>query len=774
MAIIQQAAKSAKHSQAEKYKQYAENSLSFVEKILGETLPDCLKPIFESWDKYQITVLVSATSVGKTYSLARLALHSYICQMKPKIFMAAAPPEDNLRLMLWYELLSASYKCPDLLKYDKITDLMVAPLGEDNNEEKKVSRLIKGLIIPSTGDPHQREAKFSGKHAPYLGFILDEGDAIPPEVYKGIDGCQSGGKTRLMIAFNPRKQSGPVWDLIKSGRARVIKIGAFDHPNVITGKNIIPGAVTQEKTVQRINMWTRPLMPGEKIDQDCFQIPNFLVGKQAALEGEDRYYEPLPAGWRKIEDQQFHYKVLAQYPTQSESSLIPKLWFDRAVENGKRYVAQYGGAPPVGMKPRLGYDVAETLAGDDNVISSRWDWLMNVGVDRWKGMDIIDGADRAERRYNEMNAAELLVDATGVGAGTAPYLRRKKVNVSGVKVAQRPTQSPGASQEAIHYRLREQLMWDMRQWFSREDAALIPYSVKLEEQFLFWQYTIENGEIKCSKKDEFKKIFGYSPDDFDSALLTFGATMRPSRAMFGYRYHSFLYRRVGDTQNQIYRDNQHIPVFTYLVVDPDFDSDKNENKQAVVVFAKGVTSEHDQKTGETKPLNCLWTLEYIYDFMTPAQVIDAIIKLHRKYYLNSVIVKADGGKRIYAPMMNEKINGDVFFQRYPLTPIFSPYHEGDRKGRIYTALQPRMDLGQIFIREDMDELEEEFQSFDAITDPVLLNCLQFGDQFSTECVDSLYYAAPRHQRKTRQDEQNESAGGWRDWGIKNLSELGMG
>ena len=39
-----------------------------------------------------------------------------------------------------------------------------------------------------------REAKFSGKHAPYLLFILDEGDAIGDEVYRGIESCMSGGR----------------------------------------------------------------------------------------------------------------------------------------------------------------------------------------------------------------------------------------------------------------------------------------------------------------------------------------------------------------------------------------------------------------------------------------------------------------------------------------------------------------------------------------------------------------------------------------------------
>lgn len=455
-----------------------------------------------------------------------MALASYVCQHLPKVFITAAPPEDNLKLLLWSEILRAAYSNPSIFGHEKITqDLTISPQADGETKEDLLSRLIKGLIIPATGDAHVREAKFSGKHSAYLAFICDEGDAIPPEVYKGIDGCLSGGTTRLMIFFNPRKQSGPVWDLIKSGRANVVKISAFDHPNVITGDNVIPGAVTQAKTIQRINEWTRPLVAGEQIDAECFQVPEFLIGKAAPREDGSSWYEPLVAGWRHIEDPQFSYKVLAQYPAQSESGLIPRIWYERAVENGKRYLAEHGDVRANGVLPRLGYDIAESLAGDENVISARFDNVLKLGLDRWKGMDIIAGADRAERRYFESGAEMIAVDATSIGAGTAPTLRQRKVNVSAVKVAERPTKKPGAAEEAKFHRMREQLMWAAREWFGRSDAAIIPENPndlkEFEEQCLFWDYEKMGGEIKITTKDKFKEAFGYSPDLWDSVILTF-------------------------------------------------------------------------------------------------------------------------------------------------------------------------------------------------------------------------------------------------------------
>ena len=157
---------------ADLYQQYASDSIAFIENVCGKFVPDCLRPIFQAWDNNSITVVISATGVGKTWSGAGLTLSSYICQQRPKIFITAAPPETNLKLLLWNEIRGFVYSNPGTFKNEKMTqDMLITPKGEDNDEEK-VSRLISGLIIPATGDSYIREAKFSGKHAPYLAFSV--------------------------------------------------------------------------------------------------------------------------------------------------------------------------------------------------------------------------------------------------------------------------------------------------------------------------------------------------------------------------------------------------------------------------------------------------------------------------------------------------------------------------------------------------------------------------------------------------------------------------
>ena len=208
-----------------------------------------------------------------------------------------------------------------------------------------------GIPIPLTGTEKQREAKFSGKHAPYLLFIIDEGDAVPIEIYRGIESCMSGGHARLLIMFNPRNESGYTYQLEHQKIANIIEMTAFNHPNVKTGENVIPGAVTRETTIARINKWTRPMYQGERKDSSCFEVPNFLIGK-IAPDGSGKTFPPLQGGWRKVVEPQFAYMVLGRYPETSENQLINRTWIDAAMARWTEFVSRQNSEnPPAGYLP---------------------------------------------------------------------------------------------------------------------------------------------------------------------------------------------------------------------------------------------------------------------------------------------------------------------------------------------------------------------------------------------------------------------------------------
>jgi hypothetical protein len=248
---------------------YKDHPVKFGQEVLHETYTDDVKKVMRSIRDNEVTIAVSANAVGKTHCAARLAWWFYLTRTEVQVYTAAAPPEDNLRRLLWGEINAVIEARPELAEGNKINSL---------NIQRAPRQFITGVTIPTSGNSGERQAKFSGKHAPSLMFIFDEGDAIPDEVYAGREACTSGGEFRTLIMFNPRQPKGEAYRMIRDGRANVVEMSAFRHPNVVTGQDIIPGAVDRNTTVRRIRQMCRWIRKDEKISADAatFVLPKYL------------------------------------------------------------------------------------------------------------------------------------------------------------------------------------------------------------------------------------------------------------------------------------------------------------------------------------------------------------------------------------------------------------------------------------------------------------------------------------------------------------------
>ncbi|MEM7345429.1 MAG: hypothetical protein AAF485_14405 [Chloroflexota bacterium] len=449
------------------YHKYQDDPVTFAQQVLEETFTGDIIKVMESVRDNPVTVAQSANSTGKTHGAARIAIWFYKCFPNAQVYTTAAPPEGNLKKLLWGEIGSIATDHPKVFDDDRIINLHI---------EGGPKEFITGVAIPQSGTPQQREAKFSGKHAPNLLFIVDEGDAVPDEIYTAIESSMSGGHSRLLVMFNPRAERGEVYRMIRDQRANVVSLSAFNHPNVVTGEDVIPGAVSREKTVTRINAWTRTLMPGEKAGNDTFEVPTYLIGTQArSLDGKTTY-PPLPAGVRKITNPAFSYMVLGEYPPQGEQQLIHRVWLDAARSRYDAYVAQFGDVPPIGVQPVMGQDVAE-FGDDSNVACFRYGgWV--APLEYWGGMDTDLTATKAAGLYKDRRAQKANIDATGVGSGVAPKMSRNGCKAHSIKVASSPTV---AVEEGEFHLLRDQLWWLTREWLRTDPGAMLPPDERLLE-----------------------------------------------------------------------------------------------------------------------------------------------------------------------------------------------------------------------------------------------------------------------------------------------------
>lgn len=523
------------------YARYQDDPVGFGVNILGETFTPDVARMMESVRDNPVTIARSANSTGKTHGAARIAVWFYKCFSGVQVYTAAAPPENNLRRLLWGEIGSITTRHRSLFEHDRVLQLHI---------ERSPNEFITGVTIPSTGTEAELKAKFSGKHAPYLLFIVDEGDGVPDEVYEGIEACMSGGHARLLILFNPRAKAGPVYRMETNRQGNIVRLTAFDHPNVLTGQNLIPGAVTREVTVRRLNEMSRPLAGTEQPDNYCFEVPDFLVGCVAT--GKDGIpFLPLSGGWRKITNPALSYMTFADYPAFGSNQLISEEWYNAARARYDLYVARYGERPPAGVKGRLGLDVAE-MGDDSNVACRRYGGFVPP-LETWGGVDPLVTGDRAITIYQANDISEILVDGTGIGAGTAPHIERKLGPgiATGVKVASAPTEviyesgtvkKPTASvafttvegEEMIAEfgTLRDQLWWAVREWLRTDPGAMLPPDEELRDELLAATYETKGKSLKVLDKPAMKELLRRSPDRADALCLTFAPERPPLRIDF--------------------------------------------------------------------------------------------------------------------------------------------------------------------------------------------------------------------------------------------------
>lgn len=489
------------------YTQYQQDPIGFGEQVLGENFTGDVKKLLESVRDNAVTIARSANATGKTHGAARVATWFYKCFEGAQVYTAAAPPESNLKKLLWGEIGSILEGHPGLFEADSLTNLHIA---------RGAQEFITGVTIPLSGTEAQREGKFSGKHAPYLLFIIDEGDAVPDEVFRGIEACMSGGYARLLVMFNPRAEAGEVYRMERNGTANIVELSAFNHPNVLAGKDLIPGAVTRETTIRRINEWCRPVAEGETPGTaECFELPDFLGG-QTALSQNGREYPPLKPGWYRIMEPAFSYMVLGQYPAQGENQLISREWIARARARWDLYISEYGEIPPKGVDAVMGQDVGE-FGADANVSCFRYGGFVEKMV-VWGGVDPVVTGDRAASEYNARKVAYCNVDATGVGAGVAPQMKRGGCTAISIKVASSPTKKDEMGEFKI---LRDQLWWAVREWLRTDIGAMLPPDEMLLEELRTPTYKVQNGNIRIMDKDTMRELLKRSPDRADALCLTF-------------------------------------------------------------------------------------------------------------------------------------------------------------------------------------------------------------------------------------------------------------
>ncbi len=322
-------------------------------------------------------------------------------------------------------------------------------------------------------DQVQIGSALAGLHAQYVMWLLDESGDHPDAILPAVEAIFAGDpkEAHIVQAGNPRRRSGPLYIACVTARNLwyVVEITADPDDPRRSPRISIEHARNQIATYGRDNPWILVDIFGQFPPADF----NALIGIEEVNEARKRYYREH----------------------------------------------ELKGSPRV-----MAVDVARQ--GDDaSVLCKRWG-LQMMPLKKWRNITGIQGAGEIQREWTQWKADACFVDATG-GFGSSwidnlMLLRRAPIGVQYAAAAHDPQR---------FYNKRSEMAWDFVEWIKRGGA--IADDDNLGAALVSTNYTFKGDRFILEPKEDVKDKLGYSPDEFDAAMMTFAEPIQPiSQTMF--------------------------------------------------------------------------------------------------------------------------------------------------------------------------------------------------------------------------------------------------
>lgn len=423
--------------------------------------PDPLVVICEAVAAGKDVGVESATGTGKT-RLGALLVEWYEAVFADSIVVTLAPKAEQLRKHLWKEIgrdwRRFSERYPDVA----LLDLNLRMKGDDPDKE---SWAAVGFPVGVEAGA-ESATKAQGFHADRLFFVFEETPGIPKPVMTAVENTCTGENNQRLAFGNPDHQQDALHGFCTEPGVVHVRISAYDHPNVVTGQEIIPGAVTR-KAIER-----RKLKYGTS----------------------SRLYQS---------------RVRGISPSESASGLIRLAWCAAAKNNVQPLLWH------ARRERALGVDVANSEAGDLAAIA-RGSGAILEEVEAFPCPNANKLGERVvtEARTLGIDPQHVGVDSVGVGAGTVNEAARLDFWLRALNGGSRAEDALDAER---FLNLRSQMWWQMRVDLESRMIAL-PDDDELIEDLTAPEWETRNGKIVVESKETIKERLGRSPNKGDAAV----------------------------------------------------------------------------------------------------------------------------------------------------------------------------------------------------------------------------------------------------------------
>ena len=173
----------------------------------------------------------SGNGIGKTKTSSGI-LNWFLDCFVPSAIFTFAPGGDQARFAMWAEIRKdrEGKGLPG-----RILETEIKISGHHFAAHRTVSDgLGKG------------EERIKGKHEAFQLFVLDEADGIPDFVFGAINAMTSGGNSLVVMFANPKSRATMFHRIKSKSYVQTFRISTLDHPNVVAGFEVIPGAVKRD------------------------------------------------------------------------------------------------------------------------------------------------------------------------------------------------------------------------------------------------------------------------------------------------------------------------------------------------------------------------------------------------------------------------------------------------------------------------------------------------------------------------------------------------
>jgi len=356
-----------------------QDPVTFAREMLGLEAWQHFDELFNLLSSGERRILVrSANGVGKTTALAVMCLWK-LAQSDECIVLTTSSSHEQLRRNLWGEIRRLARRS-----------------GEVDPKAIKAQSIVLDEKRYAIGISPTDAENAQGYHAASMLIAIDEATSIERKIMHALLGTATSVDTQIVMIYNPVAIDSFVYEAERSGLWKIVTISALDHPNVITGANLAPGAVTRDSFEERLAVWSFPVNAEDE---------GFAFG--------GKYWRRSPETQRRL---------LGEWVDDSGDGHIPLSTIRRALTvDAER-----------GVKC-MGIDVARS--DNDATVFAFFDGGVQLPFHVMYARDLTRIADKAAEFYRE-GFEIIAIDDTGVGAGVTDTLKRMGIEPIPVNFAQ--------------------------------------------------------------------------------------------------------------------------------------------------------------------------------------------------------------------------------------------------------------------------------------------------------------------------------------------------